>query len=134
MVKSPDDLLAEELQCFHTKLKLRDATLGIGVSISRLPRTGEIRLITPTLDLLSMRAFIKHKVRHSLSNEKFTHWLPLYFGEKDIIETKRTVVDPLTGKKEQQPIKINCKERLTHLLKKSLSFISAGSTRKPFKP
>ena len=46
-------------------------------------------MITPTLDLLSMRAFIKHKVRYSLSNEKFTHWLPLFFGEKDVIEYKK---------------------------------------------
>jgi hypothetical protein len=100
MLKSPDELLGEELTCFHTKLRIRDTTLGIGVSISRLPRTGEIRLITPTDDLLSMRAFVKHKVRHSLSNEKFTHWFPLYFGEKDILEIKKMILDPVTKKKE----------------------------------
>ena len=77
--------------CFHTKLRVRDATLGIGVTMSRLPRTGELRTILPTLDLISMRAFVKQKVRHSLSNEKFTHWLPLFFGEKDIMEIKRKV-------------------------------------------
>lgn len=86
MIKTPKQLLAEELVDFHTKQKLKDNTLGIGVSLSRLPRTGEIRMITPTLDLLSMRAFVKHKVRLSLSNEKFTHWLPLYFGEKDTFD------------------------------------------------
>jgi hypothetical protein len=59
MVKTPEQLLSEELVCFHTKMKLRDTTLGIGISINRLPRTGEIRMITPTLDLLSMRAFTK---------------------------------------------------------------------------
>jgi hypothetical protein len=98
MIKTPDELLYDELTCFHTKLKIKDTTLGIGVSISRLPRTGEIRLITPTLDLLSMRAFVKQKVRYSLSNERFTHWLPLFFGEKDILEVKRNVIDPDTGK------------------------------------
>lgn len=133
MVKTAEELLAEELTCFHTKLRVRDTTLGIGVSINRLPRTGEIRMITPTLDLLSMRAFIKHKVRHSLSNEKFTHWLPLYFGEKDIIETKRQVYEPATKKWEQKTITINCRERCIYLLKKSLAFICSGSTRKPFK-
>ena len=131
MLKTADDLLAEELTCFHTKLKVRDATLGIGVSLSRLPRTGEIRMVTPTLDLLSMRAFVKHKVRHSLSNEKFTHWLPLYFGEKDVYEVKRTVMDQ--GKKELKTIQIDCRERLLHLLKKSIGYICSGSTRKPFK-
>ena len=100
MVKTAEDLLADELVCFHTKLRIKDATLGIGVTINRLPRTGEIRMITPTLDLLSMRAFTKQKVRHSLSNEKFTHWLPLYFGENEIIETKRSVYEPATKKWE----------------------------------
>lgn len=114
--KSPEDLLNEELTCFHTRMRLKDSTLGIGVSISRLPRTGEIRLITPTLDLVSMRAFVKQKVRHSLSNEKFTHWLPLYFGEKDTFEVKRRVYNPSTKKEESQVVKIDCKERMLHLL------------------
>ena len=136
MIKTPDELLSEELTCFHTKLRIKDTSLGIGVSISRLPRTGEIRMITPTLDLLSMRAFIKQKVRHSLSNEKFSHWLPLYFGEKEVYEVKRKVFigDVKTGKWEQKTEQIDCKERALHLLKKSMSFISSGSTRKPFKP
>jgi len=107
MVKSSDQLLQEELVCFHTRLKLKETTLGIGVSISRLPRTGEIRMITPTMDLLSMRAFIKQKVRHALSNEKFTHWLPLYFGEKDEFDEKRKVYDNETKKLEQKSVKIN---------------------------
>jgi hypothetical protein len=33
MLKTPEELLAEELTCFHTKLRLREATLGIGISI-----------------------------------------------------------------------------------------------------
>ncbi len=81
-----------------------------------------------------MRAFVKQKVRHSLSNEKFTHWLPLFFGEKDVIEAKRKVYDAETGKWVNKQIQINCKERSIHLLKKSLCYICAGSTRKPFKP
>lgn len=91
MLKTPDELLAEELQCFQTKQMVKDSTLGVGVSISRLPRTGEIRLITPTVDLLSIKAFFKQRVRHSLSNEKFTHFLPLFFGEKDVFEKKNTI-------------------------------------------
>ena len=108
--------------------------MGIGVSINRLPRTGEIRMITPTMDLISMRAFIKQKVRHSLSNERFSHWLPLYFGEKDEFEEKRKVYDHETKKWEQKPVNINLRERFTKLLQKSMCFISTGSTRKPFKP
>jgi hypothetical protein len=134
MVKSPDELLRDELVCFHTKMKLKESTLGIGVTINRLPRTGEIRMVTPTLDLLSMRAFIKQKVRHSLSNEKFTHWLPLFFGEKDEFEEKRKIYDPETKKWDQKAVKINLHDRFMKLLLKSMCFISTGSTRKQFKP
>jgi hypothetical protein len=91
-------------------------------------------MITPTMDLISMRAFIKQKVRHSLSNERFSHWLPLYFGEKDEFEEKRKVYDHETKKWEQKPVTINLRERFTKLLQKSMCFISTGSTRKPFKP
>jgi hypothetical protein len=78
----------DELICYHTKLALNEQTLGIGVSLSRLPRTGELRSVKPTLDLLSMRAFQKQKVRQGMDGEKFTHWLPLYFGEKDVWDKK----------------------------------------------
>ena len=114
MLRTKDELLLDELVCFHTKLRIRDATLGIGVSINRLPRTGEIRMITPTMDLLSMRAFTKQKVRHSLSNEKFTHWLPLFFGEKEINEVKRQVYNSSEKKWESKTVSINCRERCIH--------------------
>mmetsp|Transcript_30105 Transcript_30105/g.29355 ORF Transcript_30105/g.29355 Transcript_30105/m.29355 type:complete len:231 (+) Transcript_30105:593-1285(+) len=133
MVRTPEEIRQDDLVCFHTKNKLRDGSLGIGVSITRLPRTGEIRMITSTLDLLSIRAFLKHKVRHSLANEKFTHWLPLYFGEKEIIETKKNLFNHETQKYVQEQVQINCKERFIHLLKKSIAFLCTGSTRRPFK-
>ena len=91
-------------------------------------------MITPTMDLISMRAFIKQRVRHSLSNEKFSHWLPLYFGEKEEFEEKRKIYDHDTKKWEQKTVKINLRERFVKLLQKSMCFISTGSTRKPFKP
>lgn len=58
------------------------------MSLSRLPRTGELRSVKPSLDLLSMRAFTKQKVRHGMEGETFTHWLPLYFGENEVWEKK----------------------------------------------
>lgn len=89
MLKDPYTLLEEELVCFHSRLRLAETSLGVGVSISRLPRTGEIRNVEASLDLLSMRAFQKQKVRKSISGVSFTHWLPLYFGESKIYETKK---------------------------------------------
>jgi len=104
--KTELDILEEECVCFHTKLKLiKDkAILGSGVSITRLPRTGEIRSVTSAMDLLSLQAFMRDGLRTSLSNEKFTHFLPLFFG----IEKERTI----------------------HLVKKSLAMISTGNTKK----
>ncbi len=59
ILRDPKVMLAEEFNCYHSRCKLPEVSLGIGVSISRLPRTGEIRSVTPTLDLLSLRAFTK---------------------------------------------------------------------------
>ena len=81
IVRDPKKMLADELICYHSRNKMPEVSLGIGVSMSRLPRTGEIRTVSPTLDLISLRAFTKQKVRKSLCGERFTHWLPLYFGE-----------------------------------------------------
>ena len=105
--KTEAELLEEEMVCFHTKLRLgkdKGVVLGAGVSITRLPRTGEIRSVTSAMDLLSLQAYIRDGLRTSLSGEKFTHFLPLYFGVE--------------------------KEKTVYLVKKALSMISTGSTRK----
>ena len=82
VIRDPKVMLSEEFLCYHTRSRLPECSLGIGVSLSRLPRTGELRSVTPTLDLLSLRAFTKQKVRKAIDNSRFTHWLPLYFGER----------------------------------------------------
>eukprot|EP00824_Muranothrix_gubernata_P024053 TRINITY_DN67_c0_g1_i1.p1 TRINITY_DN67_c0_g1~~TRINITY_DN67_c0_g1_i1.p1 ORF type:complete len:995 (-),score=204.69 TRINITY_DN67_c0_g1_i1:1224-3914(-) len=104
MIKTEKELIQEEMKCFHTKLGLNESPLGTGVSISRLPRTGEIRSVEPTLDLISLKAYMKEGVRNSLDNTAFTHWLPLYFGLE--------------------------KERTLYLARKSLSMICTGSTKR----
>lgn len=86
ILRDPKVVLKEEFLCYHSRAKLPEVALGIGVSMSRLPRTGEIRSVTPTLDLLSLKAFTKQKIRKSVEGERFTHWLPLYFGEKEPFE------------------------------------------------
>ena len=88
VLRDPKKMLEDEFTCFHSRTKLSEASLGIGVSISRLPRTGEIRSVNPTTDLLCLRAFTKQKVRTSAFNERFTHWLPLFFGEREEYERK----------------------------------------------
>jgi len=86
MLKSAQELLKEELVCFQTKMPLKEGTLGIGITLKKSPRTGLCMYVNPTMDLMNMRAFTKLKVRRSLANERFTHWLPLYFGETETFE------------------------------------------------
>jgi len=87
-IRDPKEMIESELLCFHTRTPLSEATLGIGVSLARLPRTGEIRSVTPSIDLLCLRAFQKQNVRKSIDGVKFSHWLPLYFGETLPYEVK----------------------------------------------
>ena len=133
-MRDPKAMLAAEFLCYHSRNKLPEVSLGIGVSLSRLPRTGEIRSVTPTLDLLSLRAFTKQKVRKSIDNERFTHWLPLYFGESQPYEITIQKQDPVTKEFSSEVKRIDPRERLITLLKHSLCFIAKGSTTKELTP
>lgn len=134
MLEKPQALLEKEFVCYHTKTPLPETSLGVGVSLSRLPRTGEIRNVNPTLDLLSLKAFTKHKVRVSMAGERFTHWLPLFFGERKVYEIKKQVFDNETQKYKTEVKTIDPYERFVHLLKNAFCFMSKGSTRKDFQP
>lgn len=52
------------------------------------------------MDLMSMRAFTKLKVRRALAGERFTHWLPLYFGEAE----KYVISSESYDQKEEQMV------------------------------
>jgi hypothetical protein len=125
-------MILEELVCYHTRVNLNDSSLGIGVSVSRLPRTGEIRSVTPCFDLLSLRAFQKMNLRQSISGEKFTHWLPLYFGEDGQFEKKTQIFNEEKKEYENKVETIKPRERMIHLLKKSMCYLTKKDTRKPF--
>jgi hypothetical protein len=134
MIKDPKTVLGEEFLCYHTRNVLPETSLGIGVSISRLPRTGEIRSVTPTLDLLCLRAFSKMKIRKSISNQRFTHWLPLYFGEEVPFKTKTQVFNEETKEFVWEENTIKPKERLVKLLSHAICFLTKGSTKKEMTP
>lgn len=105
--KTEKELIYEELVCFHTKLSIAETHLGVGLLVSRFPRTGNIRAAEPTLDLISLKAFMKEGIRTALDNSRFTHWIPLYFGLNEAA--------------------------VIYLARKSLGMICKGSTRK-FEP
>lgn len=93
MLKTEKELLNEELVCYKTKMPLREATLGVGISVKKSARTGLFSFVNPTMDLFNMKAFTKLGTRTALAGERFTHWLPLYFGENEKYFTESTCYD-----------------------------------------
>ncbi len=69
-----------------------------------------------------------------MDSEKFTHWLPLYFGEKDIWEKKSQFFNEHTKQYENKVEKIDPRERMVHLLTKSICFITKKDTKKALTP
>lgn len=109
ILEDETDLVRKELICFHTKLGYLQNQLGLGLSISKIPRTGLIKEGETYFDYISIKAFIKESMNLTSTNEKISHWLPVYFGEGDN------------------------EDRFFHFLKKALSMIMTNST-KNFKP
>jgi hypothetical protein len=56
--------------------------LGTGVAYSRMARTKEINKVYTTIDYVSLKAF-KEGLRKSLNKKRFSHWVPLFFGDAD---------------------------------------------------
>jgi len=93
----------KEYICFHRKTSFEETPLGLGITIAKIPRSGEIKGVVPRLDYISLKSYIKQKVRKDMFGQKFTHWFPLYFGVKE--------------------------EQFLHLCKKAISLIATGSTK-----
>ena len=79
---SEEDIAKNELVCFYTRQSFEEDCLGIGISYSKNLRTGEIKSIQTSLDIISLRAFMNHKLRLSSFNTRFSHWIPIYINEK----------------------------------------------------
>ena len=67
-----------------------------------------------------------------MSGGVFSHWLPLYFGESSKYIKKTQEFDEELKEFVTREEEIAPKERLVHLLKKSLCILTTGSTRKEF--
>lgn len=79
-----------------------------------------------------MRAYTKLNVRRSLNDEKFTHWLPLYFGETETYTVETETYNHEERKFETDKKVINTQERFEKYLSNSLSYIANGSILKPY--
>jgi hypothetical protein len=128
------DLLEKEFVCYHTKVPLSETTLGVGVSLKRAVKSGEVNNVHPTLDLLSNKAFTKEEIRTSLANEPFNYWMPLYFGDSKPYEVKKMVYDEATKTNKYDVKVIDPLQRFQHLLKKKLCFMTKGTTQVEFNP
>lgn len=77
----------------------------MGLRVTRIARTGGINQVTPMLDYISLRAFLKEGVRRSTYHETFGFWIPLFLSN----ETK---------------------EQTLELGKRAMSYISTNNTRR----
>lgn len=76
-------LFEDQLQCYHSKKSYKETTLGYGIDLKKIPRTGMIQYASPSLDLISLKTFMNEGIRWSSNNESFQFWLPAYFGQTD---------------------------------------------------
>jgi hypothetical protein len=70
----------------------------------------------------------------SASNERFTHWFPLFFGEREKYERKTQVLDKELEEYVTKVEQIDPYERFNKLVHNALSYVTTGSTKKPFEP
>ncbi|RYP71320.1 hypothetical protein DL771_004897 [Monosporascus sp. 5C6A] len=89
-----DIIRQRELQCFVTKQTYQVTKLGIGVSV----RKGQI---ASEFDLLSKEAFFTFKVRRSVHNIGFDHWLPLPISRRHWMKTRSDLRRPLDSMKQE---------------------------------
>jgi len=73
-------LIRQQLKCYYSRRTFEEDCLGVGLSVNRNIRTGRILSITSPLDLVSLRSYMRHKVRKSAYNEAFSHWIPVYIS------------------------------------------------------
>ena len=97
----------KEICCYHRKTNFEECPLGLGISIKKIPRTGEIKGINPRFDFIAFKTYTKERLRVAFNGEPFTHFFPLYFGIK--------------------------KEAFLNAVTKAISMIAKGNT-KEFKP
>ncbi|KAL9641706.1 hypothetical protein ABK040_007384 [Willaertia magna] len=77
--------IRSELFCFFTKQTFEDDVLGFGIYVDKKKQLNNapIKSISSSLDILSLRAFMNHKVRKSPTKRgTFTHWIPIFINEK----------------------------------------------------
>mmetsp|Transcript_28885 Transcript_28885/g.27789 ORF Transcript_28885/g.27789 Transcript_28885/m.27789 type:complete len:179 (+) Transcript_28885:364-900(+) len=77
-----EEKLVEDTYCFHTRLNVKQTLLGTGVAYSRLARTKQINKVYTTIDNVSLKAF-NEGLRKSINKKRFSHWIPLFFGDSD---------------------------------------------------
>lgn len=71
----------QEQRCYFSKVALHEdpsLILGIPITYTTNPRTGQVDYIHSTFDTLSFSAFEQSGVTRTVWNSKFSAWLPLY--------------------------------------------------------
>ena len=79
-----------------------------------------------------MRSFTKLKIRTDLNQQRFTHWLPLYFGETEKFDIVTKEYDEETEEMAGITKSVDTFERFEKHINQTMSFLTCGSTRKTF--
>lgn len=73
--------MSESLQCFFTRDSFEDDVIGVPITYTVNPRTGQKDYISSTFDTLSLGSYTRHGVRSGVWNEPFQAFLPLYIND-----------------------------------------------------
>ena len=119
----------KEICCYHRRTSFEENPLGLGISITKIPRTGEIKGVIPRFDFISFKAYTKEGLRVAMNGKRFTHWFPLYFGENKKKEIKKEKGKGKDKEKEEDKSIPNDKDKVLNGLKKAISMIAKGNTK-----
>lgn len=73
--------MVDTLRCSVTKQTFFEDVLGIPITYTTNPKTHRIDYISSSLDLISLTAFTKNKMRKDVWGNEFSLLLPLYFTQ-----------------------------------------------------
>lgn len=74
--------IAADLRCFHSKATFDEAVLGVPLEYTTNPKTRRVDYISSSMDVLSLEAYKRDKVRKTVWGDEFTDFLPLYITDE----------------------------------------------------
>ena len=67
-MEEENEIIRKEILCYHTKLHYTQNQMGLGLKISKIPRTGLIKEGETYFDYLSLKAYMKEGINYTSTN------------------------------------------------------------------